>query len=62
MKMILVPRSRDTFIASQPDVDAFLGDSGFATFAFCGDGRIASVVLSEFGDVDDGRFRIIPAS
>ena len=62
LKMMLVPRSRDTFIASQPDLDAFLGDSGFATFAFGGDGKIASVTLSEFADVDGGRFSIKPAS
>jgi CubicO group peptidase (beta-lactamase class C family) len=62
LKMLLVPRSRDTFIASQPDLDAFLGESGFATFAFGGDGKIASITLSEFADVDGGRFRIKPAS
>src|SRR5262245_57563694 len=62
LKMLLVPRSRDTFVASQPDLDAFLGDSGFATFAFGGDGKIASVTLSQFADVDGGRFRLKPAS
>ena len=62
VKMRLVPRSRDTFIVSRPDLDAFIGESGFATFAFGGDGKIASVALSEFADVDGGRFRIKPAS
>jgi CubicO group peptidase (beta-lactamase class C family) len=62
VKMMLVPRSRDTFIASELDVDAFLGDSGLVTFAFGGDGTIASVTLSEFADVDGGRFRAKPAS
>jgi hypothetical protein len=60
--MLLVPRSRDTFIASMPEVDAFLGDSGFATFAFGGDGKIASVALSQFADVDGGRFTVKPSS
>jgi hypothetical protein len=60
--MMLVPRSRDTFIASEPDLDAFLGDSGLATFAFGGDGTIASVTMSEFADVDGGRFSAKPAS
>lgn len=60
LKMMLVPRSRDTFVVSQPDLDAFLGDSGFATFAFGGDGKVASVALSEFADVDGGRFRSRP--
>jgi hypothetical protein len=62
VKMMLVPRSRDTFIASEPDLDTFLGDSGLTTFAFGGDGTIASVTLSEFGDVDCGRFSVKPAS
>jgi CubicO group peptidase (beta-lactamase class C family) len=62
LKMLLVPRSRDTFIASMPEVDAFLGDSGFATFAFGGDGKIASVALSQFADVDGGRFTVKPSS
>jgi CubicO group peptidase (beta-lactamase class C family) len=56
LTMRLVHRTRDTFILSQPDVDAFLGDSGFATFAFGGDGSVSGVTLSEFGDVDGGRF------
>jgi CubicO group peptidase (beta-lactamase class C family) len=56
LTMALVHRTHDTFILSQPDVDAFLGDSGFATFAFGGDGKVSSVTLSEFGDVDGGRF------
>jgi hypothetical protein len=58
--MTLVHRTRDTFIMSQPDLDAFLGDSGFATFAFGGDGAVASVTLTEFGDVDGGRFVATP--
>jgi hypothetical protein len=62
LKMMLVPRSRDTFIASQPDLDAFLGESGFATFAFGGDGKVASVAVSQFADVDGGRFSVKPAS
>ena len=53
--MPLVHRTHDTFILSQPDVDAFLGDSGFAPFAFGGDGSVSGVTLSEFGDVDGGR-------
>jgi hypothetical protein len=62
LKMLLVPRSRDTFIASMPEVDAFLGESGFATFAFGGDGKIASVALSQFADVEGGRFTVKPSS
>jgi CubicO group peptidase (beta-lactamase class C family) len=56
LRMTLVHRTHDTFILSQPAVDAFLGDSGLATFAFGGDGKVSSVTLSEFGDVDGGRF------
>jgi CubicO group peptidase (beta-lactamase class C family) len=62
LKMLLVPRSRDTFVASTPELDAFLGESGFATFAFGGDGKVASVTLSQFADVDGGRFTAKPAS
>jgi CubicO group peptidase (beta-lactamase class C family) len=61
LKMILVHRTHDTFIASRPDLDAFPGDSGFATFAFGADGAIASATLSEFGDVDGGRFVAKPS-
>jgi CubicO group peptidase (beta-lactamase class C family) len=60
--MALVHRTRDTFVLSQPDLDAFLGDSGWATFAFGGDGAVTSVTLSEFGDVDGGRFVAVPKS
>ena len=60
--MTLVHRTRDTFIAVAARLDAFLGDSGFATFAFGGDGKIASITLSEFGDVDGGRFVARPPS
>src|SRR5262249_546278 len=61
LKMTLVHRSRDTFIASQPDLDAFLGESGVATFSFGGDGKVASVTMSQFADVDGGRFITKPA-
>jgi len=62
LAMTLVHRTHDTFILSQPAVDAFLGDSGFATFAFGGDGKVSSITLSEFGDVDSGRFVVKPPS
>jgi hypothetical protein len=45
-----------------PDLDAFLGESGFATFAFGGDGKVASGALSQFADVVGGRFSVKPAS
>jgi hypothetical protein len=60
--MTLVHRTRDTFVLSQVDLDAFLGDSGLATFAFGADGAVSALTLSEFGDVDGGRFAIVPAS
>jgi hypothetical protein len=59
--MPLVHRTRDTFVLTQPDLDGFLGDSGFATFAFGGDGAVASVTLTEFADVDGGRFAAVPS-
>jgi hypothetical protein len=62
LAMTLVHRTHDTFILSQPAVDAFLGDSGFATFAFGSDGKVSSITLSEFGDVDGGRFVAKPSS
>ena len=58
--MTLVHRARDTFILSEPNLDAFLGDSGFATFSFGGDGAVAGVTLTEFADVDGGRFAAVP--
>jgi uncharacterized protein DUF3471 len=62
VKMMLIHRTHDTFMASQPGLDGFLGDSGFATFSFGGDGKVASVTLSEFADVDGGRFVAKPAA
>ncbi len=56
MKMNLVPWNHDTFVAVQSEIDAFPGETGFVRFTFGSDGKVASIILSELADVDDGTF------
>jgi CubicO group peptidase (beta-lactamase class C family) len=60
VQLHLVHWHHDTFIAAQPELDAFLGESGFARFAFGSDGQVASLTLSEFSDVEGGTFIASP--
>jgi len=59
-KMALVHWDHDTFIASQPEMDAFVGESDFARFAFGNDGKVASLTMSAFSDVENGTFVASP--
>jgi CubicO group peptidase (beta-lactamase class C family) len=56
LSLELTAWNHDTFVASRPKMDEFFGNSGFATFTFGSDGKVASVILSEFSDVDHGVF------
>lgn len=56
VRMNLIHWDHDTFIAAQPKMDAFLGETGFARFMFGSDGKVASITLDELADVDNGMF------
>jgi hypothetical protein len=56
VRMVLRPWNRDTFLVSWPETDAYLGASGWATFALGPRGRPVSLTLDPFADVDKGMF------
>jgi len=62
MKKELVHWNRDTFVVSTPTTDAFLGDSGTATFSFEKDGKVSMTSWDALSDVDGGRFVVVPPS
>lgn len=55
----LQPWNRDTFVALQPEYDAFFGESGFVTFAFGRRGNVESITLDAISDIDDCKF-VVP--
>jgi CubicO group peptidase (beta-lactamase class C family) len=62
VRMTLRHWNRDTFLVSWPETDAYLGASGFATFAIDPKGQPVSLTLDPFADVDRGLFvRVEPS-
>jgi hypothetical protein len=62
VRMALRHWNRDTFLVSWPEADAYLGASGFASFAISPQGVPVSLTLELFADVDKGMFvRVEPS-
>jgi CubicO group peptidase (beta-lactamase class C family) len=62
VRMALRHWNRDTFLVSWPESDAYVGASGFATFAMDPKGQTFSLTLDPFADVDKGLFvRVEPS-
>jgi CubicO group peptidase (beta-lactamase class C family) len=62
VRMALRHWNRDTFLVSWPEVDGYLGESGFARFAIGPQGLPVSLTLDLFADVDKGTFgRVEPS-
>jgi CubicO group peptidase (beta-lactamase class C family) len=59
LKMELIHWNHDSFVVSTPATDAFLGDSGSATFSFAKDGKVSVITWDALNDVNDGRFVVI---
>jgi CubicO group peptidase (beta-lactamase class C family) len=56
VRMVLRHWNRDTFLVSWPETDAYLGASGWATFALGPKGHPVNLTLDPFADVDKGMF------
>ena len=59
LKMDLIHWNHDSFVVSTPATDAFLGDSGSATFSFAKDGKVSVITWDGLNDVNDGRFVVV---